>query len=149
MADLNGKKSEGFDRIPVCCLFDACESLLNPMANLYEKIYDTGTIPEQWKFSKIIPTFKKGSKTENFMIVFLYENFSSNLDCNFSLSRICAYSLSLSLSLSLSPTHTLSLSLSPLLLARSSSATNPPPVKMQKSTFIIMHHYNHTQVIPG
>ena len=113
MADLNGKKSEGFDRIPVCCLFDACESLLNPMANLYEKIYDTGTIPEQWKFSKIIPTFKKGSKTENYMIVFLYENFSRNLDCNFSLSRICAYSLSLSLSLSLSPTHTLSLSLSP------------------------------------
>ena len=41
--------------------------------------------------------------------IFLYENFSRNLDCNFSLSLICACSLSLSLSLSLSHSHSLSL----------------------------------------
>ena len=30
MADLNSKKSEGLYRIPVCCLFDAGESLPKP-----------------------------------------------------------------------------------------------------------------------
>ena len=34
--------------------------------------------------------------------IFLYENFSRNLDCNFPLSLICACSLSLSLTLTLS-----------------------------------------------
>ena len=56
MAVLNSKKTEGFDHIPVCCLLDAHESLLNPMAELFEKIYTTGNIPEQWKVLKIIPT---------------------------------------------------------------------------------------------
>ena len=64
LADLNTKKCEGFDRIPVCSLFDARFSLLVPLTSLFEKIYRTCSIPEQWKVSKIIPTFKKGSKTK-------------------------------------------------------------------------------------
>ena len=64
MSDLKNKKSEGYDRIPVCCILDAREPLLNPMADLFSKIYSTGKIPEQWKISKIIPTHKKGSKNE-------------------------------------------------------------------------------------
>ena len=46
MADLKNKKYEGYDRIPVCCLLDAREPLLNPMADLFSKIYLTGKIPE-------------------------------------------------------------------------------------------------------
>ena len=34
------------------------------MANLFAKVNTTGQIPEQWKVSKIIPTFKEGNKTE-------------------------------------------------------------------------------------
>ena len=34
MMDLKNKKSEGFARIPVCCLLDAREPLLNPMADI-------------------------------------------------------------------------------------------------------------------
>ena len=60
-ADLKNKKCEGYDRIPVCTLLDACKPLLNPMADLFAKIYSTGKLPDQWKISKIIPTFKKGS----------------------------------------------------------------------------------------
>ena len=52
--DLKNKKSEGFDRIPVCCLLDVREPLLNPLADLFSKIYSTGKIPEQWNISKII-----------------------------------------------------------------------------------------------
>ena len=32
MSDLNNKKCEGFDRIPVCTLYDARASLLDPMS---------------------------------------------------------------------------------------------------------------------
>ena len=64
LSDLNNKKCEGFDRIPVCVLFDAKDVLLTPFTKLFDKIYSTGKIPDQWKVSKIIPIFKKGSKTE-------------------------------------------------------------------------------------
>ena len=64
LSNLNSKKCEGFDRIPVCALFDSRESLLIPLSLLFNKIYLTCTIPDQWKVSKIIPVFKKGSKCE-------------------------------------------------------------------------------------
>ena len=64
MSDLNTKKCEGYDRIPVCSIYDARAILLDPMATLFEKVYRTCTLPEQWKISKIIPTFKKGNRNE-------------------------------------------------------------------------------------
>ena len=45
-------------------LFDAKDVLLAPFTEPFAKIYSTGKIPDQWKVSKIIPIFKKGSKTE-------------------------------------------------------------------------------------
>ena len=53
---LNNKKCEGFDRIPVCILADAKPVLLNNLTELFQKIYATCNIPDQWKVSKIIPT---------------------------------------------------------------------------------------------
>ena len=32
------------------------------MSNLFNEIYRTCKIPDQWKIAKIIPIFKKGSK---------------------------------------------------------------------------------------
>ena len=64
MLSLKNKKCEGFDRIPVNILVDARDVLLDPMFELFDKIYKTKLLPKQWKVSKIIPTFKKGSKTE-------------------------------------------------------------------------------------
>ena len=51
---LLNKKCEGFDRIPVCVLKDSKDLLLDPLSDLFNKIYTTGVIPEQWKVSKII-----------------------------------------------------------------------------------------------
>ena len=62
--ELSNKKCEGFDRIPVCMIYDAREKLLPPMATLFNDIYNTNKIPDQWKIAKIVPTFKKGSKIE-------------------------------------------------------------------------------------
>ena len=53
VADLNSKRSEGFDQIPGCALLDSRDSLLNPMDDLFKKIYTTGSIPEQLKALKI------------------------------------------------------------------------------------------------
>ena len=64
LANLGSKKCEGFDRIPVCCLYDARVPLLEPFSSLFAKIYNLCKIPDQWKVSKIIPVFKKGSKRE-------------------------------------------------------------------------------------
>ena len=61
---LKPKKCEGFDRIPVCVLVDAVETLLPPLSTLFKMIYEQKTIPDQWKLAKIIPVFKKGNKNQ-------------------------------------------------------------------------------------
>ena len=58
---LVNKRCEGYDRIPLSCIVDAKNVLLRLMSLLFEKIYCTQKIPEQWKVSKIIPVFKKGN----------------------------------------------------------------------------------------
>ena len=62
--ELKNKKCEGFDRIPVCMLIDARVKLLPPLAVLFNEIYHSCKIPDQWKVAKIIPIFKKGSKVQ-------------------------------------------------------------------------------------
>ena len=64
MSDLGTKKCEGFDRIPVCTLYHSRTPLLDPMTALFDNIYKTKTLPEQWKVAKIIHIFKKGSKNK-------------------------------------------------------------------------------------
>ena len=46
MLTLKNKRCEGYDRIPVCILTDARENLFDPMAQLFDKIYTTRTLPE-------------------------------------------------------------------------------------------------------
>ena len=41
---LNPKRSEGYDRIPVCALYDSKEVLLDPLFALFSKIYKTKQI---------------------------------------------------------------------------------------------------------
>ena len=64
MLDVKPKLSEGYDRLPPIMLHDARDILSTPFTTLFKKIYEQKTIPEQWKISKVIPIFKKGSKTK-------------------------------------------------------------------------------------
>ena len=57
MQTLKIKNCEGHDRIPLRILADGKQFLLKP---LFQKIYQTKQIPEQWLISKIIPIHKKG-----------------------------------------------------------------------------------------
>ena len=52
------------DRIPVCLIHDCRAALLPSLTVLFNKIYSTGLLPDQWKVSKIVPIFKKGNKDE-------------------------------------------------------------------------------------
>ena len=56
------KNTEGFDRIPQRVLADGISVLIKPLVVLFNCIYHSKSIPEQWRVSKIIPVHKKGSK---------------------------------------------------------------------------------------
>ncbi len=62
MAELKPKTCYGYDNIPVRILLDGIEYLLKPVHKLLNMIYAQGTIPDQWKTSRIIPLHKKGPK---------------------------------------------------------------------------------------
>ena len=65
---LNSKNSEGHDRIPVRIIVDGIDYVSKPLTILFNNIYNTQKLPEQWLISKIIPILKKGtaSKIENY-----------------------------------------------------------------------------------
>ena len=55
------KNCEGHDRIPQRALIDGIELLIKPLSVIFNKIYHTKVIPEQWLIAKINPIFKKGN----------------------------------------------------------------------------------------
>ena len=59
---LSIKNTEGYDHIPQRVIVDGVSQLIASLSNLFEIIYKNKLIPEQWKFSKIIPVHKKGNK---------------------------------------------------------------------------------------
>ena len=61
---LKSKISEGYDRIPQRILVEGIEILKYPLSYLFNQIYETKKIPEQWLISKVIPIHKKGNKTK-------------------------------------------------------------------------------------
>ena len=62
LKELKTKNCEGYDRLPLRILKDGTEVLMRPLSILFNKIYETLKIPEQWKISKVIPLLKKGNK---------------------------------------------------------------------------------------
>ena len=64
VSSLKVKNSESYDRLPQRIIKDGIDHLINPLTNLFKAIYETKTIPDQWKIAKINPIHKKGSKNE-------------------------------------------------------------------------------------
>ena len=58
------KNCEGYDRIPQRILADGSTILETPLGELFSKIYNQRSIPQQWLVSKIIPIHKKGPKNK-------------------------------------------------------------------------------------
>ena len=53
------KNCEGHDRIPQRILVDGIEILKTPLAVLFNKIYQTKSLPQQWLIAKIVPIHRK------------------------------------------------------------------------------------------
>ena len=55
---LKNKNSEGFDRIPQRIIVDGADVLINPLTEMFKRIYFQRTVPDQWLISKTIPVYK-------------------------------------------------------------------------------------------
>ena len=78
MQSLKNKKCYGYDNIPLMVLKDGAQILAAPFTKLFEKIYQTGELPDQWKISRTVPLYKKGNK--------------NNLDSYRPISNLCSAS---------------------------------------------------------
>ena len=58
------KNGKVYDRIPQRFLVDGIEILKKPLTILFDQIYKTKLLPEQWLIAKIIPVLKKGDPSE-------------------------------------------------------------------------------------
>ena len=59
------KNCQGHDCIPLRILADETQFLLKPLSFLFNKIYESKVIPEQWLISKTMPIFKKRIPPKN------------------------------------------------------------------------------------
>ena len=63
MSNLKAKRCQGYDRIPLIFYNDGAEVLAPAVTILMRKVIDECVVPEQWKVAKVIPVYKKGSRT--------------------------------------------------------------------------------------
>ena len=71
------------------CILKYCSNLVVPLFMIFAKSLDDGVVPSQWKFSEIVPLFKKGSRSDPLN----YRPISLTSVCCKSLERIVASSL--------------------------------------------------------
>ena len=62
--NLNQNKSPGPDMFHPQLLHSLANELSEPLAVLYQKSYDSGILPPDWKEAQVTPIFKKGDKTK-------------------------------------------------------------------------------------
>jgi len=61
---LNSDKSPGSDGIHSQLLKECATVLAEPLSLLFQRSFDTGTLPADWKTANIVPIFKKGDRTD-------------------------------------------------------------------------------------
>ena len=64
LKNLNPYKAAGPDTIPTFILKTAAEELAPALTKIFQKILNSGTVPENWRKANIVPIFKKGDKHE-------------------------------------------------------------------------------------
>ena len=64
LANININKACGPDEIPGIVLKMCSDSVALPLSIIYKLIYNTGSLPSQWKLSNVVPIFKKGDSKQ-------------------------------------------------------------------------------------
>lgn len=79
---LPNSSSVGPDEIPTSLIKSCVDIICEPMSDLINDIFATGTFPDDFKLAKIIPLFKKGSKYEpqNYRPLVIQNIFSKIVD---------------------------------------------------------------------
>jgi hypothetical protein len=63
LRSIDTAKSAGLDCINGLVLQKCADVLCHPLTRLFQRSFDTGSLPSEWKISKIVPVYKKGDKT--------------------------------------------------------------------------------------
>ena len=76
------KKSNGPNSIPNCIIKGIKEIIAAPLCNIFNKSFTSGVYPDNFKISKTIPIFKKGSRleTSNYRPISLLSNINKILE---------------------------------------------------------------------
>ena len=64
LKSLKPKKSPGPDELHPMVLQNTAEVVAEPLVRIFQESYSQGILPAEWKKANIIPSFKKGSKTD-------------------------------------------------------------------------------------
>ena len=59
---LHVSKAHGCDDISICMIKICDQSIIKPLPIIYQNCLNTGTFPDIWKKSNIVPVHKKGDK---------------------------------------------------------------------------------------
>ena len=73
LQSLRSDKSPGPDKLHPRILTELAKEITTPLAMIYNKCIDKGTLPSQWKEAIVTPIFKKGCKSDpsNYRLVSL------------------------------------------------------------------------------
>ena len=63
--DMKTNKSPGVDGIPPKLILEIVEQISIPLATVFNLSLEEGVVPLEWKEAKIIPLFKKGSRSKS------------------------------------------------------------------------------------
>ena len=63
--DMKTNKSPGVDGIPPKLILEIVEQISIPLATVFNLSLEEGVVPLEWKEAKILPLFKKGSRSKS------------------------------------------------------------------------------------
>ena len=61
---LKASKASGLDNISLCMMKDAAVAVAKPLTQIVNESLSQGTVPSEWKYTKITPLYKKGMSTD-------------------------------------------------------------------------------------
>ena len=64
LRNINTSKAPGPDELPSHVLKTCAQSLTAPITTLFNKSFQQGEIPTDWKKANVVPIHKKGPKTD-------------------------------------------------------------------------------------
>jgi len=79
---LEPKKTPDYNDISMFLLKECSYQLINPLTNIFNKSFSTGTFPNKMKTARVVPIFKSGdnSNPDNYRPISLLSNFSKILE---------------------------------------------------------------------